>query len=221
MVTSPWVVPACSLELTSPQLRMTRGCAHSPEVTAAPSEPLLCYVQTCWSRVSTKESWRQPPAQCILVSGLPPGVSAGIQREGPGRVECLHLGVVSFLLLWMSPVVLGLGPLPAGSVAGPHGFFQLTGLALLPTGYSHHGQVLHLDLGGRMGPGLGEAPTFPPVSVLPLSKPSQRLSSRLVISTLFTVCFPSLPLRSGVILFMMYVWNSDRIESNQSFSRIS
>lgn len=172
-------------------------------------------------RVSTKESWRPPPAQCILVSGLPPGVSAGIQREGPSRVECLHLGVVSFLLLWMSPVVLGLGPLPAGSVAGPRGFFQLTGLELLPTVYSHHGQVLHLDLGGRMGPGLGEAPAFPPVSVLPLSEPSQHLSSRLVISTLFTVCFPNLPLRSGVILFTMYVWNSDRIESNQSFSCIS
>lgn len=144
------------------------GCAHSPEVTAAPSEPLLCYVQTCWSRVSTKESWRQPPAQCILVSGLPPGVVCRDTERGARQGGVSPSGVMSFLLLWMSPVVLGLGPLPAGSVAGPHGFFQLTGLALLPTGCSHHGQVLHLDLGGRMGPGLGEAPTFPPVCPAPL-----------------------------------------------------
>lgn len=47
VVTGPQVVPVCFLELTSPQPRMTLGCAHSPGETAAPSEPLWCYVQTC------------------------------------------------------------------------------------------------------------------------------------------------------------------------------
>lgn len=64
-------------------------------------------------------------------------------------------------------------------------------------------------------------PTFPPVSVLPLSKPSQRLSSRLVISTLFTVCFQFASEIWGYFVHdvCLELWIGSK--SNQSFSRIS
>ena len=180
-------------------------------------------------RVSTEESWRQPPSQCILVSGLPPGVSAGIQREGPGRVGCLHPGVVLFLLLWMAPAVLGLGPEPAGSVEGPRGSFQLTGLALLSTGCSHQGQVLHLDLGGRMGIwtwvagwDLAWASPCLPFCLCPAPL---RAFPALVIKVghlnLIYCLFPQFASEVWVILFTVYVWNPGRIKSNQSFSHIS
>ena len=166
-------------------------------------------------RVSTEESWRQPPSQCILVSGLPPGVSAGIQREGPGGVGCLHPGVVLFLLLWMAPAVLGLGPCLQGvwrDLVAPLNSLDLAVVHWVqpPRSSSASGP------GWQGGTWPGRVPAFPPVSVLPLSEPSQHLSSRLVISTLFTVCFPNLPLRSGVILFTVYVWNPGRIKSNHS-----
>lgn len=133
---------------------------------------------------------------------------------------CPHLGVVSFLLLWISPEVLGLGPLPAGSVQDLVAPFNSLDLRCCPQGTAT--MVKSCIWTWAAGWDLGWV--SPPPSFLSLSRPlraSQRLSSRLVISALFTVCFPSLPLRSGVILFTMHVWNPDRIESSQSFSRIS
>ena len=131
VVTAPREVPACSLELTSPQPRMVLGCAHSPGGTAAPSEPLLCYVRTCTESVPRRAGGSHlPSAFWSQVFHR----SVCRDTEGPGRVGCLHLGVVSFLLLWMSPEVLGLGPLPAGSVRDLVAPFNSLDLRCCPQG---------------------------------------------------------------------------------------
>lgn len=217
VVTAPREVLACSLELTSPQPRIVLGCAHSPGGTAAPSEPLLRYVRTRTESVLRRAGGGHlPSAFWSQVFHR----SVCRDTEGPGRVGCPHLGVVSFLLLWISPEVLGLGPLPAGSVQDLVAPFNSLDLRCCPQGTAT--MVKSCIWTWAAGWDLGWV--SPPPSFLSLSRPlraSQRLSSRLVISALFTVCFPSLPLRSGVILFTMHVWNPDRIESSQSFSRIS
>ena len=118
-------------------------------------------------RVSTEKSWRKPPSQCILVSGLPQECLQGYRRAWQGGVSPSWCCVVSVTVDVSRGA--GVGTSACRECAGPRGSFQLTGLALLPTGYSHHGQVLHLDLGGRMGPGL----VSPPPSLLSLSCPSQ------------------------------------------------
>ena len=125
-------------------------------------------------RVSTEKSWRRPPSQCILVSGLPQECLQGYRRARQGGVSPSWCCVISVTVDFSRGA--GVGTSACRECAGPHGSFQLTGLSLLPTGYSHHGQVLHLDLGGRMGPGLGESLALLLVSV----PPSQSLTALVI-----------------------------------------
>lgn len=86
-------LPALSLELTFLKLEYGAGmCPKATVETAALWEPLSCSYSILLQHTISTENWR------LLVSGRPPVVpkeqEEGDTGRGPGRVECLHPGVV-------------------------------------------------------------------------------------------------------------------------------